>query len=128
MVIRTFGRQGLIERIREHLRLGQALAQWVDADPDFERLAPAPLSTVCLRFRPRDLQHDEAYLNQLNTTLIEAINAEGNYYLSGTHLNGRFTIRVAISGLRTDEAAVRGVWQQLQETAARLDEQLRGVG
>jgi aromatic-L-amino-acid decarboxylase len=122
MVIRSFGRQGLIERIREHLRLGQLLAGWVDADPDFERLAPAPLSTVCLRACPRDLQNadDEAYLNRLNNALIEAVNAEGSYYLSGTHLNGRFTIRVAISGLRTDEAAVKGVWQYLQETAAQL--------
>jgi aromatic-L-amino-acid decarboxylase len=122
MVIRSFGRQGLIERIREHLRLGQLLAGWVDANPDFERLAPAPLSTVCLRACPRNLQNadDEAYLNRLNNALIEAVNAEGSYYLSGTHLNGRFTIRVAISGLRTDEAAVKGVWQNLQETAAQL--------
>lgn len=119
MVIRSFGRQGLIERIREHLRLGQALAGWVDADPNFERLAPTPLSTVCLRFHPPTID-DEDYLNRVNNALIEALNAEGSYYLSGTHLNGRFTIRVAISGLRTDETAVRGVWQQLQETAVRL--------
>ena len=52
MVIRTFGRQGLIERIREHLRLAQQLARWVDDHPDFERMAPVPLSTVCLRYCP----------------------------------------------------------------------------
>lgn len=126
MVIRSFGRQGLVERIREHLRLAQQLAGWVDAHPDFERMAPAPLSTVCLRFNPQILeQADDVYLNQLNTAIIEAINAEGSYFLSGTHLNGRFTIRVAVSGLRTDDAAVRGVWKSLQETAVRLDKEMR---
>lgn len=133
IVIRTFGRQGLIERIREHLRLAQQLAAWVDAHPDFERMAPTPLSTVCLRAYPQDLQNDdnvghdkiEPYLNRLNNALIEAINTEGSYYLSGTHLNGRFTIRVAISGLRTDESIVNGVWQSLQETATQLDKKLR---
>lgn len=124
MVIRTFGRQGLIERIREHIRLGQLLAGWVDDHPDFERLAPAPLSTVCLRYRPQENANDDAYLNRFNTDLIEAVNAEGNYFLSGTHLNGRFTIRVAVSGIRTDEATVRGVWKSLQETANRLVDQL----
>src|SRR5512134_1227979 len=38
-VIRYFGWDGLAARIREHIRLGQELARWVDTDPDFERLA-----------------------------------------------------------------------------------------
>jgi aromatic-L-amino-acid decarboxylase len=133
MVIRTFGRQGLIERIREHLRLGQELAAWVDAHPDFERLAPTPFSTVCLRYCPHDLveQNDEeqtnAYLNKLNMAVIETINANGRYYLSGTHLNGRYVIRVAISGIRNDQATINGVWDTLRETAVTLDRQMRVV-
>ncbi|MFZ0546793.1 MAG: aminotransferase class I/II-fold pyridoxal phosphate-dependent enzyme, partial [Candidatus Promineifilaceae bacterium] len=122
MVIRTFGRQGLIERLRDHLRLARLLAGWVDDDPDFERMAPTPLSTVCLRFRPQRIT-DEASLNQLNTALMEAVNAEGSYYLSGTKLNGRFTIRVAISGLRTGEVSVKGIWQTLRETAVKVYQQ-----
>jgi aromatic-L-amino-acid decarboxylase len=139
MVIRTFGRQGLTERIRDHLRLGQQLAARVDDHPDFERLAPTPLSTVCLRACPRDLYRRlqtapepdsleiEGYLNQLNTALIEAINAEGSYFLSGTHLNGRYTIRVAIGSLHSDELIINNLWQMLQQTAAHLDNQMRGT-
>ncbi len=131
MVIRTFGRQGLIERIREHLRLAQKLTSWVDDHPDFERMAPVPLSTVCLRFCPRSLleqgESDQTikYLNMLNNEIIEVINTEGSYYLSGTHLNGRYTIRVAIGGIRNDEATIKGVWEMLQETAVRLDGAMR---
>jgi aromatic-L-amino-acid decarboxylase len=127
MVIRTFGRQGLIDRVREHLRLGRQLAGWVDDHPDFERMAPAPLSTVCLRYHPQDIQPDadDAYLNRLNLALIEAVNGEGSYFLSGTKLNGRYTIRVAISGIRTDETAVKNLWQSLQKTAAQLANQFK---
>ena len=58
-LIRWFGLAGLRRRIEEHVRLAHEFASWVDADPDFERLAPVPFSTVCFRYRPEgwaDLQ------------------------------------------------------------------------
>ena len=50
--LRWFGLEGLRRRIRHHLELAAALRGWVDADPDWERLAPVPFSTVCFRYRP----------------------------------------------------------------------------
>ena len=52
-LIRYFGLEGLRRRIDAHCLLATRLAADVDADPDFERLAPVPFSTVCLRWRPR---------------------------------------------------------------------------
>ena len=52
ILLRTFGLEGLRERIDHHLALAAEFAEWVDADPDWERLAPVPFSTVCFRFRP----------------------------------------------------------------------------
>jgi aromatic-L-amino-acid decarboxylase len=40
MQIRWFGVDGIAARLREHVRLAQLLAAWIDADPDWERLAP----------------------------------------------------------------------------------------
>ncbi|MCI0728580.1 MAG: aminotransferase class I/II-fold pyridoxal phosphate-dependent enzyme, partial [Chloroflexi bacterium] len=131
-VIRAFGHEGLAARLREHLRLGQLLANWVDADPDFERLAPTPLSTVCFRACPGDVAARltqagpeeaaglEAYLDRLNEALIEAANATGEIYLSGTRLHGRYTIRLAINNVRTNEATVARAWELLREAAGRL--------
>ena len=126
MVMRYFGHQGLAARIREHIRLGQQLARWIDEHPDFERMAPTPFSTVCFRARPRRLAGDDspetaAYLDELNAALLEAVNATGEAYLSHTKLHGRFTLRMAIGNLRTTEAHVRRAWELLQEHAARLD-------
>ena len=126
MVIRYFGRRGLAARIREHIRLGQQVAQWIDAHPDFERMAPTPFSTVCFRARPRrfagdDSPQTQAYLDELNAALLEAVNATGRAYLSHTKLHGRYTLRLAIGNLRTTEDHVQRAWALLQEHAARLD-------
>ena len=129
MVIRHFGWEGLAARIREHIRLGQQFRSWVDAHPDFERMAPAPLSVVCFRARPADLraragEHD-GYLDRLNEALLEEVNATGRAYLSHTRLNGRLTLRLAVGNLRTTEAHVREAWDLLQQHAAQLDRTLR---
>ena len=131
MVIRAFGREGIAARLREHIRLGQQLAGWIDEDPDFERLAPTPLSVVCFRAVPKDIRQWlepsgtqeaielEAYLEWLNESILDAINASGQAFLSPTRLRGCFTIRLAIGNIRTDEAHVRRVWELLRETAEK---------
>ena len=52
MILRYFGAEGVRDRLRYHIHLAQQFASWVDAHPDFERLAPAPFSVVCLRAKP----------------------------------------------------------------------------
>src|SRR3990170_826734 len=131
MVIRYFGGEGLAARIREHIRLGHLFASWVDAHPDFERLAPTPFSVVCFRARPTDLPvgpegERDAYLDALNERLLDAVNATGRAYLSHTRLRGRFALRLAVGNLRTTEAHVQTAWDLLQEHAARLHAAGRG--
>ncbi|MFQ5854405.1 MAG: pyridoxal phosphate-dependent decarboxylase family protein [Anaerolineae bacterium] len=133
MVIRFFGHEGIAARIREHIRLGQHVAQQVDVDPDFERLAPTPFSTVCFRAQPRDLaerlekagpdetREIETYLDELNEAAIDAVNATGRAFFSHTKLNGRYTIRMAIGNIRSDEAHVARAWELIREHALRID-------
>jgi aromatic-L-amino-acid decarboxylase len=126
LMLRWFGLEGLRRRIAHHLELAQALAGWVDADPDFERLAPVPFSTVCLRYRPRALAGREAEpeiaarLDDLNTRLMDAVNRTGEVFLSHTRLGGRFTIRVALGHLRGEERHVALAWELLRREAAAL--------
>ena len=132
MVLRAFGSEGIAERIREHIRLAQLFADWVDAHSDFERLAPTPLSVVCFRARPQALlanrkspRPDEAdtLLNLLNEELLRRVNAGGEIYLSHTNLRGRYTLRLAIGNLRTTERHVARAWELIQsEMNALLNE------
>jgi aromatic-L-amino-acid decarboxylase len=119
--LRWFGLEGLRRRLRHHLELARAFSDWVDADPSWERLAPVPFSTVCLRFAPPRLRGDDASLDDLNARLIDAVNRTGEVFLSHTRLNGRFAIRVAIGNLRTERRHVERCWELLRREAAALD-------
>ncbi len=112
-VIRYFGVNGIIERLREHIRLGQLFAKWINEHPDFERMAPTPFSTICFRAYPNQI-NDEEMIVRLNEKLMQNINETGKIFISHTKLNGRFVLRLTISGLRTEERHVRDAWELIQ--------------
>jgi aromatic-L-amino-acid decarboxylase len=118
-VLRWFGREGLVRRIREHCRLARELADWVDDDPEWRLMAPCPLATVVLRWQPAGVGDDEA-IDALNDELMEAVNRSGAAFLSHSRLNGRTVIRVSIGNLKTTEAHVQATWNQLRTEARRL--------
>jgi aromatic-L-amino-acid decarboxylase len=127
MQLRWFGLAGLRRRIAVHLELAERFAGWVDADPDWERLAPVPFSTVCFRYRPRrfagleDEPATHAWLDATNTALMDAVNRTGEVFLSHTRLRDRFTIRLAIGNLRTEPRHVERAWELLRREATRLE-------
>jgi aromatic-L-amino-acid decarboxylase len=106
-VLRWYGAEGLRALIREHVRLAQLLASWVEADDDWEPTAPHPFSTVCFRHRERD-----------SAELARAASATGEVFLAATRLRGRDTLRLSIGNARTTEADVRRAWEVLRTCAA----------
>ncbi len=114
LILRWFGLEGLRRRIRNHLELAADLASWVDAAPDWERLAPVPFSTVCFRHVPSSLADDDDALDAHNAALMQAVNRSGEVFLSHTKLRGRFTIRLAIGSLRTEPRHVARAWELLR--------------
>jgi aromatic-L-amino-acid/L-tryptophan decarboxylase len=116
-VLRYFGRDGIAAIIRDHLTLAQQFASTVDADPEFERLAPVPLSVVAFRHVPPGLP--EEALDAHNEALLERVNATGEVFLSHTRVRGRHAIRLAIGNIRTRERNVRRAWEILKEQADR---------
>ena len=117
--LRWFGLEGLRRRIERHLEMAQAFARWVDDDPDWERLAPVPFSTVCFRWHPAGAA-TEAELDRRNAAIMDAVNRTGEVFLSHTRLDGRFTIRLAIGNLRTEPRHVERAWALLREAADRV--------
>ena len=119
MVIRYFGHEGLAARIREHCRLAKLFASWVEADPNWELMAPTPLALVCFRACPRldgsDETPREARLEVLNEAIMHGVTATGKALLSHTKLNDKLTLRLSIGNIRTTEKHVRQVWELLNE-------------
>jgi aromatic-L-amino-acid decarboxylase len=117
MVIRTFGVEGLRERIRLHCALARELADRIAADPHFELAAPAPFSTVCFRARE---DGPPAAQDRFNERLLARVNAAGPFFLSHTVLGGRYTLRVAIGNLRTEREHLDALWDLLGHAREEL--------
>lgn len=116
-VLRYFGREGIVDALREHIRLAGLFAGWVDDDPLFHRLAPVPFSVVAFRCAPAG-DSDEARLDALNARILDRVNGSGEVFLSHTRVRGRYAIRLAIGNLRTREEHVRRAWELLGAAAA----------
>jgi aromatic-L-amino-acid decarboxylase len=115
MILRYFGAEGVRDRLRHHISLARELAGWIDAHPDFERLAPTPFSVVCLRAKPHGRAWTEPDLARLNDAIMKRVNDSGEIFISNTVLNGRFTLRVAIGNIQTTARHVARAWELIQQ-------------
>jgi aromatic-L-amino-acid decarboxylase len=113
MVWRTFGREGLAARIRDHLRLAQLFATWIKEDSRFELSAPVVMGVVCFRLKTSS---DPAASDRQNAQLVELINAGGETYLMQTKLRGRTVMRLGLGNVLTTEDHVRRVWEIIRST------------
>ena len=117
-VLRSYGVAALQEVVRRHVALGRELASWVEAEPEFELLAPAPLALVCLRHVPAALAGDEAALARHNAAIVERVNAGREVHINHTSLGGRYAIRVALANFRTERRHVERLWELIRAAAA----------
>jgi aromatic-L-amino-acid decarboxylase len=119
MVIRAFGTEGIAERLREHCALARTFAGWVEASTDWTVMAPVPFSLVCFRYTPKGMSDVEC--DARNEAIMHAVNETGDAFLSHTKLRGRFTLRLAIGNIRTEERHVARAWQRLREAATATE-------
>lgn len=133
-IMRYFGQDGLISRLREHIRLARLLAQWMDTSSDFHCLS-VPFATVCFRYYPKELK-DKAtskykeeiidnYLNNVNEAIMDSVNESGKIYISHTKLKERIALRMSIGNIRTTENHIQAAWKLLQEHAQKVDSKMR---
>lgn len=124
MVIQNFGSRGLAARIREHIRLAQLFASWLNADPQFEVLAPVTMAIVCFRLVSHSAEGTRApdeELNSVNKRLAEAVTKTGEAYLTHTTLNGKVSVRLAVGNVLTTERHLRSVYDLIGREAACLN-------
>jgi aromatic-L-amino-acid/L-tryptophan decarboxylase len=114
MVWRTFGREGLAARIRDHLRLAHLFAGWVKEDPRFELSAPTVMGVVCFRLKGAN----DAESDRRNAQIVETINAAGEAYLMQTKLRGRTVMRLGLGNLLTTEEHISRVWEIIRASAS----------
>jgi aromatic-L-amino-acid decarboxylase len=110
-VMRYFGRERIESILRSHIQWARELAALVDADPRFERVAPVPFSVVCFRYKGTDAQ---------NQAIQEKVNGSNRVFISGTVLEGKFVLRVAIGNLATAWNDVEEAWELIQKASEAM--------
>ncbi len=136
IIFRSFGREGLAARLREHIRLANLFADWIRNDDRFELAAPVSMGVVCFRFLGGDNNKSVAgigdagpgsptpatagRLDRLNSEIVERINASGRAYLTQTKLRGQTLMRIGLGNVLTTEEHLRKAWEIIQETASKL--------
>jgi aromatic-L-amino-acid decarboxylase len=138
VIWRSLGRAGVVARLREQIRLANLLANWIKNDGRFELSTQPSMGVVCFRFvgrdgppgrppfpaRPAVAVHgewpNEVEVGQLNSDIVERINASGRAYLTQTKLRGRSVMRIGLGNVLTTEEHLRKGWEIIQETANNL--------
>lgn len=92
--VRKFGR--LIE---QNIEQAHYLERLIKREPRLDLLAPVELNVVCFRFNPGI--GDAARLDAMNEEILIRLQESGTAVPSGTRLDGRFAIRVAITNHRS---------------------------
>lgn len=124
-VIRSYGVEGLQATIREHLRLAKMLAGLIEAEKDFELMAPVPLNTVCFRYRSDGMSDSET--DRLNEKINHALNDSGKIYLTHTKVNGKYVLRMVTAQTNVTEHHVTEAWNLIRECASATSSQDRPV-
>ena len=117
-VIRSYGTDGLKEKVRSHIDLASKLSQMISNEPDFELLAPVVISVVCFRYCPGG--YTEEQLNKLNEKLNHILNDSGKLYLSHTVLNDKYTLRMVTAQTNVTIEHVEKAWDTIKTMARGL--------
>lgn len=120
-VLRSYGAEGLREKIRAHITMASALYAKVVAAEDFEVTSPLRLSLFSFRYCPAGVSTDD--LDQLNESLLQTLNDSGKIYLTQNRIDGKFVIRFQVGGQMTETHHVEQAWELIQQVArAMIDE------
>jgi len=117
-VIRTYGVDGLRDKVRNHISIAAELSEMISKEIDFEILAPVIICVVCFRFIPAG--YDEDQINVFNEKLNHRLNDSGKLYLSHTVLEGRYTLRMVTAQTNVTIEHVQKAWLLIKETARSL--------
>jgi aromatic-L-amino-acid decarboxylase len=107
---------GMQARIRRDLENARWLADEVDRTDGWQRLAPAPLQTVCLRHVPAG-ERDEPRIAAHNLAIAARVNGSGRAYVTPSVVKGTQLLRVSIGATPTERKDVEALWHELRQAA-----------
>ena len=129
LALRQVGRAGYTEMISDDILLAQYLFQLVEAHPELQAFTQA-LSITTFRYVPADLvlevEQIEAYINQLNTELLNRLQRSGEVLLSNAVVGGTFLLRACVVNFRTSLEDIEALPGIVTRIGKEVDATIRG--
>ncbi|MDE0067383.1 MAG: pyridoxal-dependent decarboxylase [Acidimicrobiaceae bacterium] len=108
-VLRSFGVEGLRERIRANVRQARGLAEWIEQQPELTVIAPTPFALVCFAH----VDGDDA-----TQRLLAVLNSDADVYVLGSSINQQAFIRVSIGSTWTTDRHVAVLQERIESALA----------
>lgn len=118
MTFLAYGADAIRAEIENNIRSMRYLGRLLDEAPDFELLAPVPLSTACFRYVPPGV--DPSLLDDFNTMLLEAVESDGRVFVPGTRVNGKVAFRACTINHRHEKEHVMRLIAVIRELGERM--------
>ncbi|KAF1757750.1 hypothetical protein GCK72_014206 [Caenorhabditis remanei] len=101
-MIRSFGVENLQNQIREHIKLGQAMAKILQRDSKFEVCNKVLMGLICFRAKANDM---------FNKALLYRCNETGKISLASCILQNKFVIRMCINSPKCSEEDLEAIYK-----------------
>ncbi len=128
LALQQVGRSGYIEMISRDIALARLLFQLLNDHPEFEAVTQN-LSITTFRYIPAELVkvsgEKEDYLNKLNKTLLDELQAGGEVFLSNAVIHEKYCLRVCIVNFRTSEDDINEILKTIVTAGRRVDSKFR---
>ena len=125
--MRAYGLEGIQERIRNHIKWANDLAERLQGEEDFEIVTAPILSLFSFRYTPAsskdisDKNARESRLAEINSNLLEALNDDGTVYLTQTTHEGAYVIRFVTGQFDMQEKEIDIAFEVITRLARTLD-------
>ena len=83
------------------------------SNPNFEIIAPVPLTLICFRHKNGD---------QFNERLLNKMNESGKMYMTHTKLNNQYVIRFSIGAITSSIEHLKETWDYIVDFASKIKE------
>ena len=128
LALRMVGRDGYRRMIGDDIALAQALFEAAQAHPELQAFT-CNLSIATFRYAPQSLREkgeaSEAYLNELNETLLTHLIKGGEAFVSNAVIDGKYALRACIVNFNTTLDDVEALPEIVTRLGRELDTAMR---
>lgn len=127
LALQHVGLEGYQRMLSDDIDLSKEMFRAADEHPEIEAYTQS-LSIATFRYVPPGVQpgneEAEAYLNRLNTELLDRLQAGGETFMSNAVLDGKFLLRACIVNFRTSLEDVLAIPEIVARVGRQVHEEL----